>query len=447
MSMTSIAELLIGLLYVYVLPALIVLTAITENKYRNTTKALYAAYVVAYSLLLPAQYLVYNKVFNLSGGIRVGVDSLSFAFTLSGLFIVLYLWNTKHTVPPGGKYLVFALLTTYLASLISLTRSWLVFIILWEALSYMAYMLITSTTRKRIITYSYYGTMHLTGLLMILGAALLAENGVWNIGSKIDMSLALPVILLATGMLAKTGLIPFHYWVQTIYDNVEPVVAGAFSALIDPVGILGLFRLASSLTGSLHYYYVWTLIILGSISAIIASIWMWGSERITSFLAWSTIYNIGWMTLLLAFPIPSIVLATYILAHGLAKVTGFTSISGITSIEHLRTDLPGRAAVFAASLLGIEAIPPFTLFFIRLYVLTASISLSPVTGFLIVSSWIIAGTYMFKLLLKTLFPSEKTASTSTGLDDLGGPMYILMGIALIVSLLSLPIILFIGGAL
>ncbi len=354
-------------------------------------------------------------------GIGIYVDTFSLVYVMTSSIIVLaagiYMYVRYSGVSDErfAKYGILSLLL-YVTSLLVLTDNWLVFAILWEIISFIAYYMILSTSRDTGPHYTYYLTMHTTGFMILVGAALLYADNACNMTRGIGESLVVPALLLATGFMSKAGIFPFHYWVQQVYDNIDPLYSALFSGIVDPLGIYGLYRLASA--SSLPENYVWLLISLSLISMTISVIWYWGARRLSSMLAWSTIYNMSWMMLALTLPgagALALILPLYIMCHGLSKASAFMTM-GIYGDDYcrIRKLYPHAGFLLAASILAIEGAPPFNLFIAKIMILKNAIASLGVVAAIPIIGWFISSLFFFRIMASILFPRSNISEESIG---------------------------------
>ena len=395
---------------------ILVLISILSDVFRSRKTGLTAVSILA---LLNIVVLVFSHTYGgapireyLFGNIELQVDVLSFVYVISSSIIVLVsgvYFYYKYSMFEN-KFTVYTMLSLlgYTSMFIAVVNNWFIFALLWEALSFTAYYFILSSSKTRGPQYLYYMTMHVTGFLIIIGVAFLYSNGVYRLTDPIPSNLYLPVTLIVLGFISKAGIIPFHYWVQKVYDNIDPAYSALFSSIIDPIGIYGLYRLAASYVFPLELRLC--LIIAALSTIIVASIWYWGSKNLSSILAWSTIYNMSWMMLIAVLPVSTMTLyalSLYLFCHGLAKASAFI-VSGIYGGKYyeLRSIDALASFLLAASILSIEGVPPFNLFFAKIFALKIVFDYLGLIAIIPLLGWISSSLFFFRIFSHIIFPNN-----------------------------------------
>ncbi len=408
---------------------------------------LYSLIAIMYSLFIEDGLYIQSI---LGVKIPVYIDALSrILLLLSGLIgLMISLYISFGSI---GKNMFIKYTSTTLSIILSglafTTGSWLFFIVLWESIGFLVYYnTVLYKSGESRADYVYYVTIHLTGLLVLIGIGLLYHSGVRLINEYIPGELVVAVVIAVVGLIAKSGLFPYHYWVQMLYENTDPLYVSIVSGLIDLLGVYGVARLLYSLqTVPAALQYLLILVVLASMYA--SAVWYWSCKSITAVLAWSSIYNSGWMILGVFSTVTQglsvSILALYMLAYGLAKSAVFLIIRD-NGLEYWRYRLssPITALLFSAAILGVEGVPPFTLFIARLYILSGIIAYSWILALLVLPAWVSSTIYFYKLFADTFFP---TGETRHGVYRcLFKPSYI-TGFFIVLSILAYPITMLLGG--
>ncbi len=400
----------------FIYPSMILLTLLADilkNKRLGAISTLLTGFIV---LLLILFSLKNTEGYTISVfeyfSLRIDVVSITMMLLVSLVEIIYGCYTFKYQINSSTLFpsYIHVVLLGYLVILISSCTDWLTFIVLWEAISFLAYYLILVSGKKYTITYTYFVPLHISGFLLLIAASLLYANGSLEFSTRIPMNSIIPY-LLVFGLIAKPGIFPYHFWVQKIYDEINPIHAGLFSSIIDPIGLIGLYRLI--------YYEnlpspISTLVLVLSIISILISItWYWGCSRLSSVLAWSTIYNMAWIQVLLVvspISITNYLFPLYLLAHGLAKFSAFVSLAKIGEVPLNAVRLISSAPAFllGSSLLAIEGVPPFGLFFAKIGVLVDILNYDGLIAVILMFSWIVSSVFFFKLFSTVMFPSKNS---------------------------------------
>ena len=409
-------ELMVLLLYMPITPLAVVLTLYAETIHRRSLAILIGATYSLYLMLLALLTRNHPQLLMiLPGGITIYIDGISrtYLFLIGSVSLLVYIFLSR--IPPqifianSFNYTVLNILIAS-SSLLVIAWDWMIFVVLWEIAGFAAYYVIRTSMENTGPDYTYYLTIHVGGLAVIAGAALLIGNGIQGITMPIPPSQYVPAILLCIGFASKTGLFPFHYWLQPVYRSSDPVYPSLLSSFIDGLGIYGIYRVAQSyIEPGTNPLLANILLVAGSLSIIIAAVWYWGTRDYPGILAWSTLYNMGWLLIAVAIGNP-LVLALFLLSHGYAKVAAFLTVKLYGPQPSIYRSFSGTAAVLGATtILAIEGIPPFSLFFARLMVLADMIDAVGIWCIPVVLGWITSSIFFYKLLSMIMFPRGSTA--------------------------------------
>ncbi len=408
-------ELLVLLLYTPITPLVVVLTLYAETIHRRSLATLIGALYSLYIMLLALLARNYSQLMMiLPGGITIYIDDISktYLFLIGSVSLLAYIFMSR--TPPETRiansfnYTVLSILVAS-SSLLVIVWDWMIFVALWEIAGFAAYYVLRTSMEKPGPDYLYYLTIHVGGLAVITGAALLIGNGIQGVTIPIPQGQYLPVILLCIGFASKTGIFPFHYWLQPVYKSSDPIYPSLLSSFIDGLGIYGIYRVAQSYMGLENNPLLTSIfLVAGSLSIVIAAVWYWGTRDYPGILAWSTLYNMGWLLIAVAIGNP-IILALYILSHGYAKAAAFLTVKLYGPQPSLYRSLSGTAAVLGATtVLAIEGIPPFSLFFARLMILAGLINAIGAWCIPVVLGWIASSIFFYRLLSMIMFPHNST---------------------------------------
>ena len=413
MNIFSDSSLLLVFLLFFVYPSMILLTLLADilkNKKFGVISTLLTGFIVLllvlFSLNTEGNFLSIFGYFSL----RIDIVSITMMLLVSLVQIIYGCYTYKYSFSYNELFpsYIHVVLLGYLVILVSSCTDWLTFVVLWEAISFLAYYLILVSGKKYTTTYTYFIPLHISGFLLLIATSQLYASGSLDFSTRIPNDSIIPY-LLVLGLIAKPGIFPYHFWVQKVYDEVSPIHAGLFSSIIDPIGLIGLYRLIYY--GNLPSLLNMVVLVLSVISILVSITWYWGCSKLSSILAWSTIYNMAWIQLLLVIsPINTInyLFSLYLLAHGLAKFSAFASLAkiGEAPLDTIRLISSASAFLLGSSLLAIEGMPPFGLFFAKIGVLVNIMKYSTISTILLVFSWIVSSVFFFKLFSTIMFPSK-----------------------------------------
>lgn len=218
------------------------------------------------------------------------------------------------------------------------------------------------------LIYGAYGTVALATLTPLVTAD--APRAVW-----------LAAGLMLVGLMIKTALFPFHYWLPPAHGGAPAPVSALLSALVVKASFYLILRLWLGPFAPLAGAAAWLPALLGGAAIL------WGSwrairaERLKELVAWSTVAQLGYLFLI--FPLlgpDGLALQAggmQVVAHGLAKAAMFAAAGVVIQVS-------GRDAV--ADVAGVASRLPVTLFAFGLAGVTL-MGLPPSGGFL--AKWLL----------------------------------------------------------
>lgn len=218
------------------------------------------------------------------------------------------------------------------------------------------------------LLYGVYGTVSIAPLTPLVAAD--APPAAWIAAG-----------LMLAGLMVKTALFPFHYWLPPAHGGAPAPVSALLSALVVKASFYLILRLWLGPFAPLAQAAAWLPALLGSAAIL------WGSwrairaVRLKELVAWSTVAQLGYLFLI--FPLLGADrLALHaggmqVVAHGLAKAAMFAAVGVLIQVT-------GRDAV--ADVAGVAARLPVTLFAFGLAGITL-MGLPPSGGFL--AKWLL----------------------------------------------------------
>jgi len=220
--------------------------------------------------------------------------------------------------------------------------------------------------------------------------------------------------LMLTGLLLKTALFPFHYWLPPAHGSAPAPMSALLSGLVVKAPFylilrlwLGPFADLSTLAESLG----WLLMALGAAAII------WGSwravraSRIKMLVAYSTVAQLGYLFLI--FPLLGVVSALQagvmqLIAHGLAKSAMFLAAgvlikaTGQERVDGLAGAVGHRPlTMFAFGLAGVTlmGLPPSAGFLAKWLLIDAALDQGYwYIAFLVLAGGLMAAVYVFRVL-------------------------------------------------
>jgi len=218
------------------------------------------------------------------------------------------------------------------------------------------------------LIYGVYGTVALETLAPLVTAD--APRAVWFAAG-----------LMLVGLMVKTALFPFHYWLPPAHGGAPAPVSALLSALVVKASFYLILRLWLGPFAPLAQAAAWLPALLGSAAILWGSWQAVRAVRLKVLVAWSTVAQIGY--LFLVFPLIGTdglavqAAGMQTVAHGLAKAAMFVAVGVLIHVT-------GRDAV--ADVAGVAARLPITLFAFGLAGVTL-MGLPPSGGFL--AKWLL----------------------------------------------------------
>jgi multicomponent Na+:H+ antiporter subunit D len=238
------------------------------------------------------------------------------------------------------------LMLLFLAAMIGfcLTRDLFNLFVWFELMSVAAFALTAYPLGKSSLegAFNFTVTNALGSYLMLTGIALLyARTGTLDfvtMSRAIARSAPDPVIaggfcLVATALLTKAAIVPFHMWLSDAHAVAPSPVSVIFSGVMVGIGLFGLLKLIAivfkgdaQIMALVHFGLLW----LGVATAVVGGLMAWAQRHLKRLLAFSTISHLGIMLLAVAAVNSKGVEAflLYFVGHGLVKGTLFM-VAGI----------------------------------------------------------------------------------------------------------------------
>jgi len=305
--------------------------------------------------------------------------------------------------------------------LVIIVQSLFWFLVLWELMGFTTQLLVASRMTKKGVAASmkYYLLTKAPAELMIAGgiAAIIVSCGnatyasvaqTLHLASNHDVvaGIVAPGLILA-GLMAKTGLIPFHSWVPDAYGESPTMASALLSGAASKVGVYMLFRLFMYFLPPLGVWGV-VLVVVGTATLVYGTLMALRQADSKRLLAYHSMGQIGYVVLalgasiyLMAYPPYSVILSSVAAAaalyhafnHSLFKTLLFMSAGaaeyavGERSLDLLGglgriMPLTSTAALIAA--FSISGVPPFNGFVSKWMIYASTmpaVGLLPICGF------------------------------------------------------------------
>ncbi|MCS7083547.1 MAG: NADH-quinone oxidoreductase subunit N [Aquificaceae bacterium] len=255
--------------------------------------------------------------------------------------------------------------------------------------------------------------------LIALGAGFFyLATGSFELSKLSDQSgpAALACTFLLSGIALKIAAAPFHVWMPDTYEGAPSPVVGFLSSA-PKVALFGFLLNLLDVFGSLNQWQI-MVAALAILSTIYANLTAYGQNSVKRLLAYSSIAHAGYFLLAFADNTQSLKFALifYITVYSFATLGTFIAIGileekrdfkhHILDYKGLYKTRPGISTILAIFLFSLIGLPPFALFFGKLWLLLGLISAGEflLAIVLLVASLIGAGYYL--KLIVNIFLSE-----------------------------------------
>jgi multicomponent Na+:H+ antiporter subunit D len=229
------------------------------------------------------------------------------------------------------------------------------------------------------ITNSVGAYLSLSGIAVIYGrtgALNMAQIGAAIARRPPDRLVVVAFLLIISGLLIKSAIVPFHFWLADAHAVAPTPVCVLFSGVMVELGLYGIARVYWSMFGlglghraAISHVFV----TLGVVTAVVGALFCFRERHIKRLLAFSTISHAGMFLtgFALLTPLGLGGTAVYVVGHSLVKAALFLCtgilLHRLGSVNE--TWLHGRArhlrvtaVVFMLAALGLADLPPFATF-------------------------------------------------------------------------------------
>ncbi|HET7119549.1 MAG TPA: NADH-quinone oxidoreductase subunit L [Hanamia sp.] len=360
------------------------------------------------------------------------VDQLTSIFLLiiTGVGFLIHVYSAsymKDETPSGfGRYFSFLNLFVFSMLLLVLGGNFVIMYMGWEGVSLCSYLLIgfwfrdheNNDAGKKAFIMNRIGDVGflLAIFWMISSFGTVSYHDLFNPENGIIFSISTinsPVIvgitlLLFVGAASKSAQIPLYTWLPDAMAGPTPVSALIHAATMVTAGVYMVAR--SNIMYSLAPISMAGVASIGLITAIVAAIIALKQNDIKKVLAYSTVSQLGYMFLGLGVGAYSAAVF-HVLTHAFFKGLLFLAagsvihaMSGeqdITKMGGLGKKMKITYVTFFIACLAIAGIPPFSGFFSKDEILSATYAQSPIFYVIGLIGALLTAFYMFRLLAMT----------------------------------------------
>ena len=262
------------------------------------------------------------------------------------------------------------------------------------------------------LLYGAYGTVSSATLLPLVTAE--APRLVWIAAG-----------LMVTGLLLKTALFPFHFWLPPAHGGAPAPVSALLSALVVKASFYLILRLWLGPLQALLPSFAWLLALLGAAAIFWGSWQAIRAVKVKRLIAYSTVAQLGYLFLIFPLlPAPGALQASVmqVFAHGLAKAgmfaaagvmikaTGQDTVAGLAgAVERL----PVTFFAFGLAGMTLMGLPPSSGFLAKWQIIDAALAQGHwVIAVVALAGGLLAAVYVFRVLRQAFLqaPAPDTAT-------------------------------------
>lgn len=200
--------------------------------------------------------------------------------------------------------------------------------------------------------------------------------------------LKIAFIFIFVGYGTKVGLAPMHTWLPDAHARAPSPISALMSGVLLNVALYSILRfkvIADGALGDASHFTNTLFLIFGSTSVFVAVFIILVSRKYKRMLAYSSIENMGLISLGIGFGHPVAVLGAlwHIVNHALAKSLLFFTAGNvvlkyhsgkIANVRGMMKLIPWTSVFFILGILAIVGLPPFSLFFSKLFIFSGGLS-------------------------------------------------------------------------
>ncbi len=332
------------------------------------------------------------------GPLTLSLDSLSALFILVAgvIFLATGIFTARFLDQYSGDFRLRSFAIEYHALLVSvavilLAGDVVLFLIGWEAMSILAFLLVNCQRKGQedreagysMLTMGEAGFVGVALAFLLLGNNSLSFASIRATSALMGSGLKWAVFLLSFfGFGVKAGLVPFNRWMARVYAAAPANVCALLSGVLLNLGIYGIVRVNGDLVRLSSVLPGLIVLGIGAASALIGILYANRESNMKIMLAESSIENMGIVTAglgaglaFLASHVPVLAGIAFIAAFyqmvnhsvyksllffGAGAVESNTGTSDMDRLGGLIKSIPWTAAFFLVGALSIAALPPFS---------------------------------------------------------------------------------------
>ena len=353
------------------------------------------AIVCAIFVFIQGQVTVVLPITLLFGPIGGSVDYLSAYFLLllgvAGSAVSIYAYGYSQEYYSRRLPLMAGLYNAFLLSMVLVftINHVVAFIMAWEVMSVVSFLLVNHEYEKNVNTRSAYIYIVMThvGTAFIITAFLLLSTGAGSMdfsqlqGSVVSDHLRNVIFICALiGFGTKAGMVPLHIWLPRAHPAAPSHISALMSGVMIKTAIYGMLRFFLDFLGAGPVWWGVVILVLGIITAVIGVLHAFVEHDIKRLLAYSSVENSG--IILLGIGAGMVFMGSqqpvmagvafsaalyHVFNHALFKSLAFMGAGAVLQAAHTKNieqlgglikKMPYTAALCLVSSLAIASLPP-----------------------------------------------------------------------------------------
>ena len=387
------------------------------------------------------EWLPLTDSLNIGMGILLDPISVMMLVVISTVSLMVHLYSFGYMKGEKGFQRYYAFLSLFTLSMLGLVVATNIFqmYVFWELVGVSSFLLIgfyytkpeaVAASKKAFIVTRFADLFFLIGIL-IYGYYAETFSFTPATGALVAAGAMIPLALglMFVGGAGKSAMFPLHIWLPDAMEGPTPVSALIHAATMVVAGVYLVARMFPIFIG--YAPDVLPIIaIVGAVTAFYAASVACVQSDIKRVLAFSTISQIGFMMVALGVCTSAdphhgglgyMSSMFHLFTHAMFKALLFLGAGSIIHAVHsnemsamggLRKYMPITHITFLIACLAIAGIPPFSGFFSKDEILTASFQFSPIMGWVMTGIAAMTAFYMFRLYFGIFWGAEPASHVS-----------------------------------
>ncbi|MDD3078332.1 MAG: NADH-quinone oxidoreductase subunit L [Paludibacter sp.] len=405
-----------------------------------------AGFSGTYETLIPfhVEWLRFTEQLHIDLGILLDPISVMMLVVVSTVSLMVHIYSFGYMKGERGFERYYAFLSLFTFSMLGLVVATNIFqmYIFWELVGVSSYLLIgfyytkpeaVAASKKAFIVTRFADLGFLIGILILSFYTRTFDFGILTSGDANVFAgmtgatfmgasvLSWATALIFIGGAGKSAMFPLHIWLPDAMEGPTPVSALIHAATMVVAGVY----LVARLFPIYHFYtpdVLHGIAYVGAFTSLFAAVIACVQTDIKRVLAFSTISQIGYMMVSLGVSgygghegLGYMASMFHLFTHAMFKALLFLGAGSIIHAVHsnemsrmggLRKYMPVTHITFLVACLAISGIPPFSGFFSKDEILSATMHFEPALGYLMSFTAGLTAFYMFRLYYNIFWGKE-----------------------------------------